>query len=394
MTAVSITPNMRPREGSLRILVSDDQPDILEALRLLLKGAGYLAETVDSPQALLRALDARSFDLILMDLNYARDTTSGQEGLDLLDKLRVRTDCAPVVVMTAWGNVELAVDAMHRGATDFVQKPWDNLRLLGTIEKQAREAAARRSAERQARSEIEIARHVQEKLFPQPVKQLRSIEYAARCVPARDVSGDYYDFLDLGPDALGFVLADVSGKGMAAALLMASLQAAFRSQTEVLRGCELLRSINRQFHSSTPPEQYATLFYADYDDRSRMVRYINCGHPAPLLVRADGAVERLPSTAPVVGLLEVWDCEEAAMHIGPGDTLVAFSDGVTEAGIEDEAEFGEERLIAAVTSARGASPDEIIDDVMARICAHAGAAADDCTMLVIRGVGSCQSGRT
>jgi sigma-B regulation protein RsbU (phosphoserine phosphatase) len=289
--------------------------------------------------------------------------------------------------MTAWGNVELAVDAMHRGATDFVQKPWDNLRLLGTIEKQAREAAARRSAERQARSEIEIARHVQEKLFPQPVKQVRSIEYAARCVPARDVSGDYYDFLDLGPDALGFVLADVSGKGMAAALLMASLQAAFRSQTEVLRGCELLRSINRQFHSSTPPEQYATLFYADYDDRSRMVRYINCGHPAPLLVRADGAVERLPSTAPVVGLLEVWYCEEAAMHIGPGDTLVAFSDGVTEAGIEDEAEFGEERLIAAVTSARGASPEEIIDDVMARICAHAGAAADDCTMLVIRGVG-------
>lgn len=387
MTAVSITPSLRPREGSLRILVSDDQPDILEALRLLLKGAGYLAETVDSPQALLRALDARSFDLILMDLNYARDTTSGQEGLDLLDKLRVRPDCAPVVVMTAWGNVELAVDAMHRGATDFVQKPWDNLRLLGTIEKQAREAAARRSAERQARSEIEIARHVQEKLFPQPVKQLRSIEYAARCVPARDVSGDYYDFLDLGPDALGFVLADVSGKGMAAALLMASLQAAFRSQTEVLRGCELLRSINRQFHSSTPPEQYATLFYADYDDRSRMLRYVNCGHPSPLLVRADGAVERLPSTAPVVGLLEVWDCEEAALHIGPGDTLVAFSDGVTEAGIEDEAEFGEERLIAAVTSARGASPEEIIDDVMARICAHAGAAADDCTMLVIRGVG-------
>jgi sigma-B regulation protein RsbU (phosphoserine phosphatase) len=387
MTAVSITPNLRPRDGSLRILVSDDQPDILEALRLLLKGAGYLAETVDSPQALLRALDARSFDLILMDLNYARDTTSGQEGLDLLDKLRIRPDCAPVVVMTAWGNVELAVDAMHRGATDFVQKPWDNLRLLGTIEKQAREAAARRSAERQARSEIEIARHVQEKLFPQPVKQLRSIEYAARCVPARDVSGDYYDFLDLGPDALGFVLADVSGKGMAAALLMASLQAAFRSQTEVLRGCELLRSINRQFHSNTPPEQYATLFYADYDHRSRMLRYVNCGHPAPLLVRADGAVERLPSTAPVVGLLGVWDCEEAALHIGPGDTLVAFSDGVTEAGIEDEAEFGEERLIAAVTSARGASPEEIIDDVMAQICAHAGAAADDCTMLVIRGAG-------
>ena len=124
--------------------------------------------------------------------------------------------------MTAWGNVELAVDAMQRGATDFVQKPWDDAPLVGTIEKQAREAAARRSAVRQARSELEIARHVQQKLFPQPVKRLATIRYAARCVPARDVSGDYYDFLDLIPGSLGFVLADVSGKGIAAALLMAS----------------------------------------------------------------------------------------------------------------------------------------------------------------------------
>jgi len=387
MTAALTTPMPRPQNGSLRVLVSDDQPDILEALRLLLKGAGYVAETVDSPQALLRALDAKAFDLILMDLNYARDTTSGQEGLDLLDKLRARPDCAPVVVMTAWGNVELAVDAMHRGATDFVQKPWDNLRLLGTIEKQAREAAARRNAQRQARSEVEIARHVQEKLFPQPVKQLSTIQYAARCVPARDVSGDYYDFLDLAPGALGFVLADVSGKGMAAALLMASLQAAFRSQTEVVRdGCELLRGINRLFFSSTPIEQYATVFFADYEDHSRTLRYVNCGHPAPLLVRANGDVERLHSTAPVVGLLSVWNCEEASLTIEPGDTLVAFSDGVTEAGVENEAEFGEERLIKAIAAARDADIEQIVGDITNQVSTYAGPGCDDITLLVIRGV--------
>ena len=387
MTAALTTPTLRAHNGGLRVLVSDDQPDILEALRLLLKGAGYVAETVDSPQALLRALDAKAFDLILMDLNYARDTTSGQEGLDLLDKLRARPDCAPVVVMTAWGNVELAVDAMHRGATDFVQKPWDNLRLLGTIEKQAREAAARRNAQRQARSEVEIARHVQEKLFPQPVKQLSTIQYAARCVPARDVSGDYYDFLDLAPGALGFVLADVSGKGMAAALLMASLQAAFRSQTEVVRdGCELLRGINRLFFSSTPIEQYATVFFADYEDHSRTLRYVNCGHPAPLLVRANGDVERLHSTAPVVGLLSVWDCEEASLTIEPGDTLVAFSDGVTEAGVENEAEFGEERLIKAIAAARDADIEQIVGDITNQVSTYAGPGCDDITLLVIRGV--------
>jgi len=387
MTAALSTPRLRKPDSALRVLVSDDQPDILEALRLLLKGAGYVAETVDSPAALLRALDAKPFDLILMDLNYARDTTSGQEGLDLLDKLRTRPDCAPVVVMTAWGNVELAVDAMHRGATDFVQKPWDNVRLLGTIEKQAREAEARRSAQRAARSEIEIARHVQEKLFPQPVKQLGSIRYAARCVPAREVSGDYYDFLDLGPGSLGFVLADVSGKGMAAALLMASLQAAFRSQTEVVRdGCELLRGINRLFYSSTPVEQYATVFFADYDDRSRTLRYVNCGHPAPLLVRASGAVERLEATAPVVGLLSRWDCAEGVLTMEAGDTLVAFSDGVTEAGIDREAEFGEERLIAAITGARATDPEGLIEEIVGQVCAHAGLAGDDCTMLVVRAV--------
>ena len=388
MTAALTTSTQTLPNGGLRVLVSDDQPDILEALRLLLKGAGYVAETVDSPQALLRALDARPFDLILMDLNYARDTTSGQEGLDLLDELRKRPDCAPVVVMTAWGNVELAVDAMHRGATDFVQKPWDNARLLSTIERQAREAAARRSAQRLARSEIEIARHVQEKLFPQPSKQLGTIRYAACCLPAREVSGDYYDFLDLAPGAIGFVLADVSGKGIAAALLMASLQAAFRSQTEVIRnGCELLRGINRLFYTSTPLEQYATVFFADYDDHSRTLRYVNCGHPAPLLVRASGKVDRLHSTAPVIGLLSAWDCQEVSLHIGPGDTLVAFSDGVTEAGIDDGVEFGEERLLAAIKEAGDANPGELIRKINQRICAHSRAGAgDDCTILVIRGV--------
>ncbi len=388
MTAPSTVTTSPATKGSLRVLVSDDRPDILEALRLLLKGAGYVAETVDSPQALLRAIDARPFDLILMDLNYARDTTSGQEGLDLLDQLRTRPDCAPVIVMTAWGNVELAVEAMHRGATDFVQKPWDNLRLLGTIEKQAHEAAARRSAQQQARSEIEIARHVQEKLFPQPARQLRTIRYAARCVPARDVSGDYYDFLDFGGDAMGFVLGDVSGKGIAAALLMASLQAAFRSQTEVIRdSCELLRSINRLFYSSTPPEQYATVFFADYDDRRRTLRYVNCGHPAPLLVRAGGSVERLHSTAPVVGLLNQWDGKEVKLQINAGDTLVVFSDGVTEAGIGEGEEFGEERLLAAMVADTCEDPDRVINLVTESIRTHAGTSpGDDCTMLVIRGV--------
>ena len=122
---------MRSESAVPRVLIADDQPDVLEALRLLLKGEGYRIETAGSPAAILEAIDGDEFDAVLMDLNYARDTTSGQEGLDLLSQLRAHDPTLPVVVMTAWGSVEVAVEAMRRGARDFVQKPWDNARAAG-----------------------------------------------------------------------------------------------------------------------------------------------------------------------------------------------------------------------------------------------------------------------
>ncbi len=128
---------MIPLQASrTRILVADDQPDIREALRLLLKGEGFETEIVSSPTAVLSALDAREFDALLMDLNYARDTTSGQEGLDLLSNIRSRESTLPIIVMTAWGSLELAVEAMRRGAKDFIQKPWENARLLAILKTQ------------------------------------------------------------------------------------------------------------------------------------------------------------------------------------------------------------------------------------------------------------------
>src|SRR5437773_1617945 len=119
-----------------RILIADDQADVLEALRLLVKGEGYQCETVNSPKAVVQALGERDFDLLLMDLNYTRDTTSGQEGLDLLSRIQALDSTLPVVVMTAWSSVELAVEAMRRGARDFVRKPWENERLLAILRTQ------------------------------------------------------------------------------------------------------------------------------------------------------------------------------------------------------------------------------------------------------------------
>jgi DNA-binding NtrC family response regulator len=131
-----------------RILVADDQRDVLEALRLLVKGEGYQADTVDSPAAALRALEQRDYDAVLIDLNYARDTTSGEEGLDLLTRIHAADESLPVVVMTAWGSVNLAVEAMRRGARDFIEKPWDNERLLTILRTQIELGRALRRASR------------------------------------------------------------------------------------------------------------------------------------------------------------------------------------------------------------------------------------------------------
>lgn len=371
----------------MRILVGDDQPDVREALRLLLKGAGHDTETVESPQALLDAVAARAFDLILMDLNYTRDTTSGQEGLELLDRLKGAEP--PVVVMTAWGDVDLAVRAMQRGARDFVQKPWDNNRLLEIVRKEGEAGADRRRATLSARSELEVARDIQQRLFPRETPRLKTLELAGACRPAREIGGDYYDFIDVGAGAAVIVLADVSGKGVPAALLMANLQASFRSQATQARAdmAGLLESINRLFYDATPPSQYATLFFATYEESSRRLRYVNCGHLAPMLLRAaTGAVERLEANATVFGLFAAWQAREASVLLAPGDRLLAFSDGVTEAGLERGEDFGESPLERALRAGEQCAPSLLIAGLLTELRAWTGRAAqgDDMTLIAAR----------
>ena len=345
---------------SLSVLVADDQTDVLQAIRLLLKGAGHTAETVDNPAALLQAAQRGHWDVILMDMNYARDTTSGHEGLEVLRTLRARHDRTPVIVMTAWGSLDLAVEAMRQGASDFVQKPWDNARLLASIAEQAERG---RAAQRE-KEEAEIARNVQRKLLPDCAKPMRTIDCAARCLPAREVGGDYYDFIDLGPGRLGIVVADVSGKGVAAALLMANLQALFRTHTE-------LTTINRLFCEATPPEQYATVFSATYNETTRQLHYVNCGHPAAVLRRAGGETQLLEGTATVVGLFPDWECEQGAVRLDPGDTLVIYSDGV--------AEFAEE-MVPVVDDSH---PELLADRIASSACDRG--QTDDVTVVVVRG---------
>jgi phosphoserine phosphatase RsbU/P len=251
----------------------------------------------------------------------------------------------------------------------------------------AEEMAERMQVERLAAQEMEIAREVQARLFPQTMPPLRTLEYAGGCIQARTVGGDYYDFLDLGAGRLGVVLADIAGKGISGALLMANLQANLRSQYAIALEDlpRLLESANRLFYENTPHDRFATLFFGVYDDASRCLRYANCGHNAPLLLRADGVLERLPATTTVLGLFAEWECPTDSATLHPRDTLVIYTDGITEAPDSQGKEFGEARLVELVRALRDLPAGEMVSRIHTAVEEHSGnAQADDLTLVIGR----------
>src|SRR5882672_9962640 len=237
------------------------------------------------------------------------------------------------------------------------------------MEAQRRAIAQRQEAERRAARELEIARDVQARLFPQSMPPMATLEYAGMCMQARQVGGDYYDFLDLGQERLGLVLSDIAGKGIAGALLMANLQANLRSQCAIAldQPQAFLRSVNRLFFENTADGAYATLFFAEYDERQKRLRYVNCGHLPALLLRADHTIERLEATCTVLGLFDKWDCDVEERQLQLGDTLVIYTDGVTESSHEHEEQFGEERLIATLERHQECASRELIAAVIEEV---------------------------
>ena len=260
------------------------------------------------------------------------------------------------------------------------------------VEAQRRAVAERQEAERRVAQELEIAKQVQARLFPQTQPQLRTLDYAGICVQARQVGGDYYDYIDLGRDRLGLVIGDISGKGIAAALLMANLQANLRSQcaTAVDEPGRFLQSVNRLFLENSIEAAFATLFFAEYDDRSRRVRYANCGHLPALLVRGDGSCERLEPTAGILGVFSDWECELGECQLGDGDALTLYTDGITEAFNHADDEFGERRLIEALKQSRELAPSQMLTGVVDRVREFSGREQQDDITLVIAKCRDCE----
>lgn len=526
--------------GSLpRALIADDQPEVLEALRLLLKGEGIHPHTVTSPEAILEALRSQHFDIVLMDLNYARDTTSGKEGLDLLSEIQELDKTLPVVVMTGWGSVDIAVEAMRRGVQDFVQKPWENERLVNTLRTHiaqgqvvrkgqrldaeirvlsgAISAAAdlhgmlRRVAEHlvQAMStscaaiftrsqidqafwvtalaggpeevigklkfepdslvlrymgtifdpsskdlpekdreklmqvdcsllvplrlkgelmgfiglgqknsgghfdeeeirflnlvtdrigagienmrlrgqerEYEEAHEIQQGLLPKQIPQIPGHEIHGGWQPASAVGGDYFDALKFTDTKVALCIADVSGKGMPAALLMSNLQAAVKAfASESMQPRDLCTKVNRVICSNIAANKFITFFYCLHNAENRRLVYANAGHDAPILIRRDGAILRLREGGAVLGVFSDWNYEQNEVDFLPGDRVLLFTDGVTEVRNSEGEEFGEHRLIELLKGVRHLTAREIQTRVMRTVTEFSGGEfQDDATLIAM-----------
>ena len=278
-------------------------------------------------------------------------------------KRGVRFSFAPET--PGWGGTYTRFEDPDGNA--FGLEGFDEVRRSLELRRQAQ--AEKLEAERRVAQELEIARQVQARLFPQIQPELKTVEYAGICLQARQVGGDYFDFLNLGPQRLALIIGDVSGKGIAAALLMANLQASLRSQSSLAfdQPESLLRSVNRLFYDNTSDSAYASLLFAEYDDATRRLRYANCGHLSGLLLRRDGDVEQLESTSTLLGLFKEWDCCMREQELFPGDVLALYTDGVTEASNDRGEEFGEQFLIDALRQHRDLSCQALLAAIVDRV---------------------------
>jgi phosphoserine phosphatase RsbU/P len=371
-----------------RVLVADDQPHVLDALQLLLKSHGYRTEAVTHPARVLQALKSREFDVVLMDLNYTRDTTAGGEGLELVSQIRSIDENLPLVVMTAWSSVDLAVEAMRRGASDFVQKPWQNRQLLEKLETQVERCRSLRHAQRQHADELQDAREIQNNLLPKNIPQVKDYEIAGMTQPVRYVGGDYYNVVRISETQTVLCIADVSGKGMPAALLMSSLQAALKPLMWDSRSPrELCRRLNRILCEIAPVGKFVSFFYAVLDSKDNRLTYCNAGHNPPVLVRDDGTASELNAAGAVLGQFPDWVYEQSDLQLRPGDALMLFTDGLVEAGDQDDEPFGEERVIGIARENRGAGAEGLKTLLMQAASQHCGGRfQDDASMIVLRAV--------
>ena len=368
-----------------RILVADDQPDLIDALRLLLKPEAIHVDSVSSPEAAVSAISEGSFDLLLMDLNYSGDTTSGREGIDLLSRVQAIDRELPIVVMTGWGSVDIAVEAMRRGVRNFVQKPWDNAQLVAILRTEVEAGRTRRQQVAIERRDLDEARRIQRKLLPSTMPPIEGWEISVSWQPASGVGGDCFDAIAFGPGRVGLSIADVVGKGIPAALLMSNLQASVRAfATDTTEPAELCQQVNRILCGHIAEGRFISFFYCIIDSDESTLTFANAGHYPPILVRADGSVERLAVGGPVLGVFPEGGYEQGTVALRNGDRIVLYTDGITDVCNAADEEFGDGRLVDLAVANRACSAPALQARLATAVDAFSdGRFQDDATLIVM-----------
>ena len=349
-----------------RILIVEDEPDIALGLQHDLQHEGYDVEVVGDGESAVERAGRGSLDLILLDINLPR-----KDGFTVCREVRRSGSHTPIIVLTARAQDAEKVLGLELGADDYVTKPFSPTELRARIKSILRQRKEWLGDGERLDRELRTAADVQRRLFPQEQPPAATLDYAGFCQPALQVGGDYYDYFDLPDEQLGLMVADVSGKGASAALVMATLHGCIRAHApqQGSRCEETVILANTLLHQSTEAARYATLFYAVYDRATRQLRYVNAGHP-PAIVARNGAVHDLDSGCTPVGLLAVVRPETGRIQLEPGDRVVIFSDGVTEAMNRAGEEFGRVRLEALIVAAAARTAADLRDAILAGLRAH------------------------
>ena len=366
-----------------RVLIADDQRDVLHALRLLLKHHGFEIHEATDPDMAIAAVRQQDFDLVLLDLNYRLDTTSGREGLDLLSQIHAANAAIPLLVMTAWANTEIAIEAMRRGACDFVIKPWTNETLVESVKRHAHRAMLLKRKERQAAYEVEQVQEMFRRFVPTKVFSAPGIEVSATSENLGAVGGDYLEVLHSGDNTV-ICVGDVIGKGFPAAFLLAGMHASAKPLIKKMPGpAEFCGRLNASICELDLDGRFISLVYGVLDRTQRRFRYSNAGHNPPLLVRDEREVIQLSAGGRILGFPESSYAEET-IQLQPGDRLVFYTDGITEARNPQGEEFGTARLAECVRGGRTLPAEELKQEILRTALRHGdGRFEDDATVIVM-----------
>jgi sigma-B regulation protein RsbU (phosphoserine phosphatase) len=370
----------------VKILVVDDEEGIRRQLTAILREEGYSAESAANGAEAIAIMKKQYFDIVITDLMMP-----GIDGMELLRHIKKDYPNTVVVMITAHGSERIAVEAIKAGAYDYIPKPFSYPEeMLAVIERAVEHLRLKKESElfqQHLEQELAEAQRIQQFLLPQQSPSIDGLDIGIFSLPARQVGGDYHDFIELPSGELGIVVGDVSGKGMPAALLMASVQASLRAYAETSYSPKhIISQVNNLLYRYTESHKFVTLFYGVLNPQSGTLTYSNAGHNYPLIFRENEDMFELDSTGMPCGILENASYGEARIKMKRGDIALIYTDGITEAMNSDEMMFGEQRLKNVVSKSLHLDLTDLVNSIREELSRFVGNEPqfDDLTLVALK----------